>query len=111
MNNEDQFKRRSFLQIVTGAIAVSAASFLGLVSSSQAAWQQEDTDAGDQSDGEDTDAGDEPDGEGTDAGDESGDESADAGDQSGGEGTDSSDQSGGEGTDNSGDNGRGLDYR
>ena len=89
MDKKDQFKRRSFLQIVTGAVAVSSASFLGLVSSSQAHWQQEGTDSSDQSGGEGTDAS----------------------DQSGEEDTDSSDQSGGEGTDNSGRNGRGLDYR
>ena len=100
MDKKDQFKRRSFLQIVTGAVAVSSASFLGLVSSSQAAWQQEGIDASDQSGGEGTDASDQSGGEGT-----------DASDQSGGEGTDASDQSGGEGTDNSGRNGRGLDYR
>ncbi len=68
--------RRSFLEIVSGVVAVSASSFLGVVSSTFASnaviQERTDSDSSDQSGRAASDS--------------------DSSDQSGGEGTDSSDQ-------------------
>ena len=109
MDKKDQLKRRSFLQIVAGALAVSSASFLGLVSSSQAYWQQEGTDDSDHSGGEEADASDQSGGEEAGDGDHSGDDEAGDDDHSGDDEAGDDDHSGDEETDSSGRNGRGLD--